>query len=101
MIDTGASTTCVDIGVVNTLGLDPSGSLSVHTPSTMGVAVQKLTYDASVVFGDGRPHPRSYTLELIETDLASQGFELLVGRDILGRCVLHYDGPNGIFDFNF
>ncbi len=87
LIDTGASCSCVDVGVVTSLGLDPSGSVTVHTPSTMGIAIQKLTYDASIVFGDGKPHPRTYTLDLIETALASQGFELLIGRDILARCV--------------
>jgi hypothetical protein len=58
-------------------------------------------YDVSVVFGDGKPGPRTYTLELIETDLASQGFDLLVGRDILARCILNYDGPNGVFSIAF
>jgi hypothetical protein len=101
LVDTGASSSCVDVGVVSSLGLDPSGSASVHTPSTMGLAVYKLTYDACVVFGDGKPDPRTYVLDLIETDLASQGFELLIGRDILARCVLNYDGPNGIFSIAF
>ena len=101
LIDTGASCSCIDVGVVTRLGLDPSGSASVHTPSAMGVAIQKLTYDASIILGDGKPHPRSYLLDLIETELAGQGFELLIGRDILARCVLHYDGPNGIFELTF
>ncbi len=101
LIDTGASSSCLDSGIVASLGLDPSGSVSVHTPSTMGVAVPKYTYDASLVFGDGKPDSRTYTLDFIETELASQGFELLVGRDILAKCLLNYNGPNGIFDLSF
>jgi len=65
------------------------------------VPVYRHTYDVCVIFGDGKPDPRTYTLELVETELASQGITLLVGRDILRRCILQYDGPNGIFDLKF
>jgi predicted aspartyl protease len=101
LVDTGASHTCIDIGIINALGLSPTGSTPVHTPSTRGAAIVMDLYDVSVVFGDGKPGPRTYTLELIETDLASQGFDLLVGRDILARCILNYDGPNGVFSIAF
>jgi hypothetical protein len=101
LIDTGASSTCLDDDIVVALGLDYSGSTLVHTPSTMGVGIQKYTYDVSVVFGDGQKDPRTFTRELVGTELRSQGIDLLIGRDILAKCILNYDGPNGIFKILF
>ena len=31
------------------------------------------------------------------SNLASQGLIMLIGRDILSRCTLHYNGANGAF----
>ncbi len=101
LIDTGASSTCIDEEVVRSLDLNPSNYVAVHTPSTMGVPVHRNAYDVSIVFGDSKPDPRTYTLELVATELASQGILLLVGRDILKRCIFQYDGPNGIFDLRY
>jgi hypothetical protein len=42
-----------------------------------------------------------HTIAVIETELADQGFHFLVGRDILDRCILNYDGPNGMFQLSF
>ena len=29
--------------------------------------------------------------------LAAMGYEALLGRDVLAKCVFHYDGPGGWF----
>jgi hypothetical protein len=34
------------------------------------------------------------TLAVIETDFAGEGFQLLIGRDILRRAVMTWHGPN-------
>ena len=101
LIDTGASSSCIDGSIVHRLGLEPRDLIEIHTPSTMGVPVLRNTYDISIIFGEGQPDPRTYTLEIVETELLDQGFLLLVGRDILNRCVFHYDGPNWIFELRY
>jgi hypothetical protein len=53
LIDTGASCTCLDPLVIAKLGLAPSGTVQVHTPSTAGSAVTCNQFDVAVgVFMD-------------------------------------------------
>jgi hypothetical protein len=41
------------------------------------------------------------TLQITEAELASQGFFVLIGRDILDSCVLTYDGPRSRFTLEY
>ena len=101
LIDTGASSTSVDHSVIASLGLDPTGFALVHTPTTSGIPVGRALYDLSIVFGEGSIDPRTYTIDVIETDFSGQPFALLLGWDILSRCVFRCDGPNGMFSLSF
>lgn len=94
LIDTGASCTCVDPQVLTDLGLSPTGSTPVVTVGgtpedrdqyDVGLAIPGASQDdAFLVF---------HTIPVIAAPLfAVQGFHALIGRDILGRCVLNYNG---------
>ena len=73
------------------------GTAEVHTPST-GLGVEhRDVFDASLVLGEGESNPLESTVEVIQCDFASRGFYALIGRDILCRCVLTYDGPANMF----
>jgi hypothetical protein len=39
--------------------------------------------------------------QAIECELATQGFLVLIGRDVFERCVLTFDGPRGRFVLDF
>ncbi len=39
-------------------------------------------------------HVASVTIPVLEIDLAGAGFQVLIGRDILRKYVMLYDGPN-------
>ncbi len=41
------------------------------------------------------------TVAVIESELEVQGFQVLVGRDVLENCLLVYDGQTGIFTLAF
>ena len=102
LIDTGASCTCIDPQVFSTLGLQPTGSAPVLTPSTGAVAVQQALYDVSIMI----PHADSplfiSSMPVLESELfLGQGFHVLVGRDILSRCVLIYNGASGFFTLSY
>ncbi len=97
LIDTGATCSAIDPFVLNTLGLSPTGSTQVLTPSTGTTPHVCNLYDVAVYLA----HPE-YTYEfasvpVTETVLANQGFHALLGRDILGKCLFVYDGVTGIF----
>jgi hypothetical protein len=95
LVDTGASHTCIDPSVFQALGLQPTGSVSMHTPSTAGVPMSADTYDVGIVIPStptSIPFLRP-NMQVSATDLlASQGFHALIGRDILSQCFVTYNG---------
>lgn len=101
LIDTGASCTSVDSSVIAALNLQPTGTVMVVTPSTGNKPHQTSQYDAALLI----PGPTSQsaplffpTIAVIAADLLQpQGFHALIGRDILNRCLLTYNGSLGLF----
>ncbi len=77
------------------------GHAEIHTPST-GLGVEhRDVYDASLVLGENESSPLTSTVEVIQCEFASRGFYALIGRDILCRCVLTYDGPANMFHLSW
>lgn len=102
MVDTGASSTCVDPSVLHALNLTPTGSVLVKTPSTGLQPVPAEQYDVSlfVPSSDASHIPLSIvTLPVIccKDFLQSQGFHALIGRDVLSHCILIYNGGENTF----
>lgn len=100
LIDTGASISAVDPSILTALGLTPTGEADIHTPSTAGVPVHTATYDVRIGILAGREgdvHFISETVQVTATGLESHGFQALIGTDILKRCILHYNGADGLF----
>jgi predicted aspartyl protease len=99
LIDTGASGTVIDRSLSALLGLVPTGTVSVHTPSTQGVPYTCNQYDISLSFVQPTPqsahHSIAMTMAVIETDFAGQNIRALIGRDVLSRCLLFYHGHTG------
>lgn len=105
LVDTGASGTAIDSSVVTALGLAPTGSIPVHTPSTQGVPHYCNQYDISLWFLQSPPqstaHNMALTMPVIETDFTGQNFRALLGRDILARCTMFYHGPGGLVTISY
>jgi aspartyl protease len=100
LIDTGASCTCVDPSVLSTLGLSPTGSVTVNTPSTGSSPHTADQYDVSLMIPSGTPTPPLFVQNLAVMCaelLAAQGFHALIGRDILSRCLFAYNGTANLF----
>jgi predicted aspartyl protease len=101
LIDTGASGTCIDPSILAPLGLTPTGTIAIQTPSTGGTTHLCLQYDVML----GIYHPTNSmilgTTPVIATDLASQGIQALLGRDVLSKCLLIFDGSVGTFTLAF
>lgn len=98
LIDTGASMSGVDPTVLTALGLAQTGEADIHTPSTKGTAFTTPTYDVPILAGRvGDLHFVSETVQVVATELAAQGFQALIGTDILKSCILLYNGADGHF----
>jgi len=100
LLDTGATCTCIDPSVLDQLGLAPTGSTTVNTPTTGDTPAVANQYDVSVMIPAGPGHAPliQQTVPVIKSWLLpKQGFHALIGLDILRGCHLTYDGQNGLF----
>jgi predicted aspartyl protease len=93
LIDTGASMSSIDNQVAASLGLSPIDvvkmSSASHASTDANVYAVHFEIMGCPIEGDvGRA---------IGAELAAQGLIMLVGRDILQRCTLHYNGGAGQF----
>ena len=102
LIDTGATSTCLDSSIIQQLALSPSGLVSIHTPSTnANNAHQCQQYDVSLLFPLPAFNRLFKAIPVVETNLAHQGIDGLLGRDVLAKCLLIYNGDLGIFTLSF
>jgi predicted aspartyl protease len=92
LIDTGASSTCISQIIVDKLKLIP---FDVQTVLTDGGESQQLLYDIGIVLPITQPNV--LTVQSPCADLTKQPFQILLGRDILSKCTLFYNGFDNSF----
>jgi hypothetical protein len=101
LIDTGASCSAVDPSVLNALGLTPTGTTSISTPSTGAQPHICNQYDVRMVV----PHPDTpldmEAMPVIDSTLAQWGIQALIGRDVLQKCMFVYNGDEETFTLAF
>jgi hypothetical protein len=102
LVDTGATDTCIERSVAEGLDLDPIGEVAVFgVPSSSGpekgIVFRLRSTHAGVPAVDLIPSARVIAVE----DLSRFDAQILLGRDLLARGVLVYDGPQERFTFAF
>ena len=101
LVDTGASCTCVDPSVLTGLQLTATGPITMNTPSTGGIPHTAFQFDVSLIIPGGLPgHPSLIfpNIAVASAELVTQqGFHALIGRDVLGQCILAYNGSTRTF----
>jgi predicted aspartyl protease len=100
LLDTGASETYITRDLAERLGLEPSGERSIHG---MGVGLTTGTvYRVRVYFGGVPAVELASTVPAIGVESLEQfGVEALLGRNLLSRCLLLYNGPHSACTFAF
>jgi Aspartyl protease len=103
LVDTGASCTCVDPAIIQALGLSPTGSTLMFTPSTGAQGVVTDQYDASLqIYCTAQQAPLEIPIiAVVSSNLRVQGIDAIVGRDVLQYCLLSYNGASGFFTLAF
>jgi predicted aspartyl protease len=101
LIDTGANGSCVDRDILKQLGVSPTGTVSIHTPSTGSALHMCNQFDVSFMVTAQNFQRRFDAIAVIEADLATQGIQALIGRDVLSMCLFVYDGTAGTFSLAF
>lgn len=92
LIDTGASHTWIDHVIIIPLGLSPTGSTTMHTPSTGAVPIESPTYDVSLYIHHDENSKFVTLLPVTAVDFSAQLIKGLLGRDFLRSCLFVYDG---------
>ena len=84
----------MDLQVIKSLGLTRTGSIPIHTPSTGTTPHNTDLYDVFlyIPFSSARLIRSFPNVPVAAADLAPQGLQALIGRDILGKGLLIYDG---------
>src|SRR5262249_22247401 len=95
----------VQVFVPKTLEVGPFGSILLRTPSTKrGEPCEADQFDVSVTLMSGETSfsfPSVHAIASDDFDPAEEGVQAIIGRDILNRCVLHYNGPERRFQLEF
>lgn len=79
----------------------PTGIASILTPSTGQQAHHANLYDVSLMLVHPQLILTQPNVPVAEAQLAIQGIQALVGRDILKSCLLVYDGQASAFTLAF
>lgn len=99
LVDTGASHTCIDSKVFVALGLLPTGTVHMHTPSTGAGTTVADAFDVSLILTGPQSVQEGLTLPNLRVSASelsiAQGFHVLLGRDVLAHCVFTYNGTLG------
>lgn len=104
LVDTGASFTSIDPQVLAALNLTPTGTIEIVTPSTGQATHTTETYDVDFTIGAA---PTDTPLVIPNLRIAAcelflrQGIHALIGRDIMRRCILIYNGEMNFFTLSF
>jgi hypothetical protein len=106
LIDTGADSTMIDGSVITRLGIPSIGTIAMHTPSTGAQPVECFTFDVCLGIQSqqaGYLITHFDTLLVMESDFAAQGvvYNALIGRDVLSRGLLFYNGPHNAYTLSF
>jgi hypothetical protein len=107
VLDTAAEISCLDstaLAVPIAAGVPPARYLFANVPVFGGTnATCEYLVSLTIVHPSGqaranlvlRNHP------VIEQPLNQLGYEALIGRDVLSRCLFFYDGPGRLFTLGY
>ena len=102
LVDTGADRSVVALSILKKLGLNPVGQTDLYTASTGGQPEVRDDYVVDLSFSGDKPGRLAEDLIVVGSDgLSGLSVEMLLGRDVLGNCLLVYDGPNRRFSLAY
>lgn len=103
LIDSGAMCTAIDPTVLAKVAF-PKNKVPVHTPSTGATPHMANVCDVSLYLHhpghqdlEGSHYTLGQELAVTESTLLPMGIEVLIGMDVLSRCLFLVDGPGQKF----
>jgi hypothetical protein len=103
LLDTGAQASCADpqaLAPLIALGLHRTRLILTNVPALGGISVGS-EYAAGLTIvhpsGDARANLVLRHWPVVEVPLGPLGYQALIGRDVLSRCLFIQDGPGNTF----
>lgn len=96
LVDTGASRTVVRSGVCRRMNLIPRNRIQISTAGTPCLADE---YDVALIFP--MLNMRFDPLFVLEAPLTGQNITCLIGRDLLSKGILFYNGFDNSYTLGF
>lgn len=107
LVDTGADVSMIEHGLLTPFvreGMDLKAFVNVNAPGLGGLALCPQ-FMAAVRICDPSGNPRQDFVrpaaELVERNLGTPDYQVLIGRDMLSRLVFQYDGPANEFTLTY
>ena len=106
LVDTGASHCLVDENIIAPLQLFPISGALVHSVSAGATGIKRPIFDLSLLPysqnpGQGWLHGSVSVTAEPASSFRGVPYRGLIGRDVLDRCSLFYDGPAKKFRISF
>jgi hypothetical protein len=102
LVDTGASRTIVEEKYLRSLELSPMSEEEVHTASTGAIPLRLKIFAVELSLAEDVTGTLARNLPVFASpDLSSLGVQILLGRDVLSRVILTYNGPDREFSVEF
>ncbi len=106
LLDTGASVTGIDEEVLRKLKYPPIGIANLSTPSgttTSGIYMVRLVIPSRTDPGFPPNIPRIIidNVRVIAVKLSNQPYKVLLGRDVLSKMVLIYNGTHALITLGY
>lgn len=102
LIDTGATSTCIDCTIAAKLGLAAKDFSPVNTPSSGTTPAYHPIYDISMLW---TTHNRQIKLwdavRAVGCDFSAQDIDVLIGMDVLSHCYFACNGLGASFTLIF
>ncbi|MBI2803630.1 MAG: hypothetical protein HYX68_01435 [Planctomycetes bacterium] len=104
LLDTGAEVTCLDSTLIEELELPLDGLALANAPALQGIAFASQ-YDASPSIlhpsGNALAHLTLTDVSVLELPLNVLGYQAVIGRDVLAKCVFLYNGGRERFALRY
>ncbi len=102
LVDSGASRTLIVETFLRDLGLVPVGETEFNTASTGLRTVSTREYAVELTLNEDTAGSLATNLRVVAAEnLSGLGVDALLGRDVLDRCLLVYNGPRRQFTISF
>jgi len=106
LLDTGASVTGIDEDLLKKLNYPPIGTANLSSPSGSS---QTLVYVVMLVipsrsahnFPTNIPRIRIDNVRAVSVKLTNKPYKILLGRDIISKMVMIYNGPQAVITLGY